>query len=139
MQTSQEPKTDAAEEVVAVSKAEETATAVVEMEIETVVNIILKPRRPKQLQSRDSRQHQHKRKPRGTQLSSITLTSSVKAPNTDGNPALGIQVNIKLHKQLHCLDNRKVFLVRLQNKQKINWQFLSLYQFDLPLLWAWKR
>jgi hypothetical protein len=56
---------------------------------------------------------------RGTLLSSITLTLSVKAPNTDGNPALGIQVNIKLHKQLHCLDNRKVFLVHQTNKQKL--------------------
>jgi hypothetical protein len=91
------------------------------------------------LQSRDSNLHQQTREPRGTQLSSITLTLSVKALNMDGNPALGIQVNIKLHKQLHCLDNIKVILIHQTNKQNIKWQFLSLYQFDFPHLLAWKR
>jgi hypothetical protein len=96
MQTSQEPNTDAmaAEEVAAAIKAEETATADEEMEVEIMASIILNLRRPKQLQSRDSREHQQIREPRGTQLSSITLTLLVKAPYTDGNPALGIQVNI---------------------------------------------
>jgi hypothetical protein len=133
MQTSQEPKTDAAEEVVAASKAEETATAVEEMEVETMASIILNLRRQKPLQSRDSKEHQQKREPRGTQLSSITLTLLDKVPNTDGNPALGIQVNIKLHKQLHCLDNRKVFLF-VNYKQKINQTFFHLGQFVLDLL-----
>jgi hypothetical protein len=119
MPTSQDPQTDAttAEADVEASKAEETATAVVEMEIETVVNIILKPRRPRQLQSRDSRQHQHKREPRGTQLSSITLTSSVKAPNTDGNPALGIQVNINCTSNCIAWTTEKNFLF-VNYKQK---------------------
>jgi len=114
MQTSQEPRTGAmaVEEVAVASKAEEMATAVEEMGVETMASIILNLRRPKPLQSRDSREHQQKREPRGTQLSSTTLTLLDKVPNTDGNPALGIQVNIKLHKQWHCLDNRKVFLVR---------------------------
>ena len=114
-----------ADEAVVASKAEETATAVVEMAIETVVNIISSQRSPKQLQSRDSKQHEHKREPRGTQLSSITLTLSVKARNLDGNPALGIQVNINLHKQLHCLDNRKVFLfVNYKQKKLIKLSFI---------------
>jgi hypothetical protein len=115
------------------SKAEETATAVEEMEVETMASIILNLRRQKPLQSRDSKEHQQKRGPRGTQLSSITLTLLDKVPNTDGNPALGIQVNIKLHKQLHCLDNRKVFLF-VNYKQKINQTFFHLCQFVLDLL-----
>jgi hypothetical protein len=65
MQTSKEPLVNAttAEEAAEASRHVETATAVMETEIEMQVSIISSLQRPKQLQSRDSSTHQQIREP----------------------------------------------------------------------------